>query len=61
MARRSGALRLVDLGAGNAWLCHRLALAGHRCAAVDIHADDVDELGAAAELTRFDLWIAEVA
>ncbi len=50
--RRRRPLRILDLGAGNGWLCHRLALEGHRCAALDIRADDVDGLGAAAELSR---------
>lgn len=45
-------LRILDLGAGNGWLCHRLALEGHRCTAIDIREDDVDGLGAAAELSR---------
>lgn len=45
-------LRILDLGAGNGWLCHRLALEGHRCTAIDIREDEIDGLGAAAELSR---------
>lgn len=40
-------LRVLDLGAGNGWLCYRLALDGHRCIAIDIRDDDVDGLRAA--------------
>jgi SAM-dependent methyltransferase len=39
-------LRVVDIGAGNAWLSNRLALDGHDAVAVDRLADDVDGLGA---------------
>ena len=39
-------LRVVDLGAGNGWLAYRLALRGHRVAAVDLRIDDFDGLGA---------------
>ena len=38
---------VLDLGAGNAWLAYRLALAGCDCTAVDIRDDGVDGLGAA--------------
>ncbi len=41
-------LRIVDLGAGNGWLSHRLANAGHRVAALDVNTDDRDGLGALA-------------
>jgi SAM-dependent methyltransferase len=44
MAKR---LRVLDLGAGNGWLCSRLQLRGHRAIAVDWRDDDVDGLGAA--------------
>jgi SAM-dependent methyltransferase len=47
-AKRRRPLDLLDLGAGNAWLCYRAALAGHRAVAVDIRLDTVDGLGAAA-------------
>jgi len=39
-------LRVLDLGAGNGWLAYRLALRGHRVAAVDVRIDDFDGLGA---------------
>ena len=57
-AREGRPLQVLDLGAGNGWLCHRLASEGHRCTAVDIRDDEIDGLGAAAELRRraqFDL------
>jgi len=41
-------LRILDLGAGNGWLCHRAALLGHEPTAVDVRDDSVDGLGAAA-------------
>jgi SAM-dependent methyltransferase len=40
------ATRVLDLGAGNAWLSHRLAAAGHAVVALDMLDDDVDGLGA---------------
>jgi len=40
-------LHVLDLGAGNGWLCYRLADLGHRCIAIDIRDDDVDGLRAA--------------
>ncbi|MET0395672.1 MAG: class I SAM-dependent methyltransferase [Longimicrobiaceae bacterium] len=46
-AERGGPVRLLDLGAGNGWLCRRAALAGHRAVALDLREDDVDGLGAA--------------
>lgn len=46
----AGPLDVLDLGAGNGWLCHRLAKSGHRAIAIDIRDDDVDGLGAAVEL-----------
>jgi SAM-dependent methyltransferase len=48
-AQRS--LHVLDLGAGNGWLCHRLAQLGHRAVAFDIRDDNVDGLGAAAGLS----------
>ncbi len=39
-------LDILDLGAGNGWLSHRLAIGGHRCTAIDIRDDNVDGLGA---------------
>jgi SAM-dependent methyltransferase len=40
---------ILDLGAGNGWLCNRAARKGHHCVALDTRDDDVDGLGAAAE------------
>lgn len=37
-------LRVLDLGAGNAWLSNRLALRGHDVAAVDLAVNDFDGL-----------------
>ena len=45
---RGDALRLLDLGAGNGWLCWRAATAGCECVALDLRDDAVDGLGAAA-------------
>lgn len=45
-----GALDMLDLGAGNGWLCYRLACSGHRAVALDIRDDDIDGLGAATDL-----------
>jgi HemK-related putative methylase len=39
-------LEVLDLGAGNGWLSHRLALRGHRPMAVDLSDDELDGLGA---------------
>lgn len=49
LAARS-ALDVLDLGAGNGWLCYRLACSGHRAVALDIRDDDIDGLGAATDL-----------
>ena len=38
---------VLDLGAGNCWMSFRLALAGYRPVAVDLHANSYDGLGAA--------------
>lgn len=40
-------LDVLDLGAGNGWLSHRLSALGHRCVAVDLLDDAEDGLGAA--------------
>ena len=40
-------LRVLDLGAGNGWLSHRLTLLGNVCVAVDWLDDSHDGLGAA--------------
>jgi SAM-dependent methyltransferase len=39
-------LRIADLGAGNCWLCYRMALRGHRPIAIDILGDPLDGLTA---------------
>jgi SAM-dependent methyltransferase len=41
-------LDVLDLGAGNGWMSHRLASRGHRAVAVDIFCDELDGLGALA-------------
>lgn len=38
-------LKILDLGAGNGWLAHRLSLRGHLPAAIDLRVDDHDGLG----------------
>ena len=40
--------RVLDIGAGSGWLSRILASRGHRPAAVDLLADELDGLGAAA-------------
>jgi SAM-dependent methyltransferase len=45
-------LHILDLGAGNGWLCHRLARLGHQPVALDVRDDAIDGLGAAAEFLR---------
>jgi SAM-dependent methyltransferase len=42
---RGHAARVLDLGAGNAWLSYRLAAAGHAVVALDILDDEADGLG----------------
>ncbi|MEW5974612.1 MAG: class I SAM-dependent methyltransferase [Acidobacteriota bacterium] len=41
------ALRILDLGSGNGWFCHRMALRGHLPVAVDLLTDELDGLAAA--------------
>ena len=66
LQRRTGPrLRLLDLGAGNAWMSYRLALRGHFPVAVDLSVNHRDGLGAAthylAELpTLFPRFQAEL-
>jgi SAM-dependent methyltransferase len=43
-------LDILDLGAGNGWLSFRVARMGHKAVALDVRDDDVDGLGAAAQL-----------
>lgn len=45
-------LDILDIGAGNGWLCHRLAQLGHACTALDMRDDEIDGLGAARMLAR---------
>jgi SAM-dependent methyltransferase len=45
-AEHAQPLRILDLGAGNAWLSYRLSQRGHRVAAVDLLVDAFDGLGA---------------
>lgn len=45
------ALRILDAGAGNGWLCHRLTSLGHEAVALDLRWDDVDGLRAPGALT----------
>ncbi|MFI5239488.1 MAG: class I SAM-dependent methyltransferase, partial [Gemmatimonadales bacterium] len=40
-------LSILDLGAGCAWLCHRVSLGGDSAVALDVRDDNVDGLGAA--------------
>jgi len=47
-ARAPRPLTLLDLGAGNAWLCYRVARLGARPLALDVRSDAVDGLAAAA-------------
>lgn len=44
---RTGRGGILDLGAGNGWMSHRLALAGYRPCAVDLLTNERDGLGAA--------------
>lgn len=46
IARGGRTLRVLDLGAGNGWLAHRLARDGHRVLAVDLMVNRFDGLGA---------------
>jgi SAM-dependent methyltransferase len=41
------AVRVLDLGAGNGWLCYRVRQLGHWAIALDFRTDAVDGLGAA--------------
>jgi SAM-dependent methyltransferase len=47
VATSQSPIQALDLGAGNAWLAYRLALAGCEAIAVDLRDDHVDGLGAA--------------
>jgi len=57
--RRAGReLDVLDLGAGNGWMSHRLALRRHRAVALDIFCDELDGLGA---LTHYPLQFPAAA
>ena len=45
-------LRVFDLGCGNGWLSHQLAIRGHDVYAVDVALDDTVGLGAAGVYVR---------
>src|SRR5690242_17370301 len=45
LEQRRGVLDVADLGAGSAWLSHRLAQRGHHVIAVDLLDDPFDGLG----------------
>ncbi len=63
-AARGGGLDILDLGAGNGWLSHRLTAMGHRPVAVDLLDHPDDGLGAArhylAEDVRFSRYQADM-
>lgn len=46
------ALAILDLGAGNGWMSHLFASAGHRPVAVDLITNSYDGLGAAIHFQR---------
>lgn len=50
-AREPRPLTVLDLGAGNGWLCYRLARLGAQTLALDLRTDSVDGLAAAAAYT----------
>ena len=56
--RAAGALRVLDLGAGNGWLAHRAALAGSVALALDVRDDDVDGLRAAPSRSPIERVVA---
>lgn len=49
---RKKPLRVLDLGAGNGWMSHRLALQGYHPVAVDLLVNDQDGLGAATHFQK---------
>jgi SAM-dependent methyltransferase len=51
-------LRILDLGAGNGWMSHRLAVLGHDSIALDIFTDPLDGLGA---IRHYDARVPAVA
>ncbi len=50
---------VLDLGAGNGWMSHRLSARGHRPVAVDIFTDPLDGLAAARHFGQFPCVEAE--
>jgi 2-polyprenyl-3-methyl-5-hydroxy-6-metoxy-1,4-benzoquinol methylase len=46
LLKRRGALRILDVGAWNGWLSHRLTAQGHAVTAIDFFADAHDGLAA---------------
>jgi SAM-dependent methyltransferase len=50
--KRGEGLKILDLGAGNAWLSYRMARRGHLPAAVDLRTGSLDGLGA---ICQYDL------
>lgn len=52
-------LDILDLGAGNGWMSHRLSERGHRTVAVDIFVDELDGLRASRLYGRFPAVEAE--
>ena len=63
--RNKQGLDILDIGAGNCWMSYRLALRGHRPAAVDLLVNNLDGLGAAHHYLNylprsFDLFQAEM-
>jgi SAM-dependent methyltransferase len=51
-ATHPGAMKILDLGAGNGWMSYRLALRGHHPAAVDLLTNDADGLAAAVHFQQ---------
>jgi SAM-dependent methyltransferase len=51
---RKNPLKVLDLGAGNGWMSHRLGLEGYSSVAVDLLMNDEDGLGAAVHFERQD-------
>jgi SAM-dependent methyltransferase len=51
-AAHPAGMKILDLGAGNGWMSYRLALRGHRPAAVDLLTNDQDGLGAAVHFQQ---------
>ncbi|HEY2119135.1 MAG TPA: class I SAM-dependent methyltransferase [Candidatus Acidoferrum sp.] len=49
---KNPSLAILDLGAGNGWLSHRLALSDHRPVAIDLLTNSYDGLGAAYHYFR---------